>query len=143
MSLNIVFICYVADSAAHDIALEPFFNYKEVETFNRIEGSKRGKIHVANKCIDDALVGMEKWIGRGNLKNDFEDFFFASWINAMARYEVKFSSRSSRQAELHRVPEPALTTQNARHVYIREPLKPNRTIPRTLMSLNEKLIATR
>ncbi len=64
MSLIIVVICPVAGCAAPDIALEPFF--KEVETFSKNEGSKRGKIHVANKCIADALNGMEKWIGKGN-----------------------------------------------------------------------------
>jgi len=64
MSLDITCICSVACCAARDIALEPFF--KEMETFIKNEKSKRGKIHVANKCIADALVGMEKWIGKGN-----------------------------------------------------------------------------
>ncbi len=64
ISLIIVFICPVACCAARDIAFEPFF--KEVETFRKNEGSKREKNHVANKCIADALNGMEEWIGKGN-----------------------------------------------------------------------------
>ena len=58
----------------------------------------------------------------------------------MARYELKLSGQSSRQAELHSIPQHARTTQNDLHVYIRETLKPNQTIPRKLMSLNDKLL---
>ncbi len=81
MSLNIMFICTVASCAAHDIAFEPFF--KEVETFSKNEGYKRGKIHVASNYIAIALVGMTKWIGKDIWKTGFGNMFLG-YGDAMA-----------------------------------------------------------
>ncbi len=47
-----------------DALLDPLF--KEVDTFSKNDGSKRGKIAVANKHIVDALTNMDKWITKGN-----------------------------------------------------------------------------
>jgi hypothetical protein len=44
--------------------LEPFF--LEVGTFNKNEGSKRGKITLANKHIANTLINMDNWITKGN-----------------------------------------------------------------------------
>ncbi len=78
---------------------------------------------MANKCIADALNGMEKWIGKGNSKTSFGDIFLG-FRDAMARYDLKLSGQSSRQAKLHSMPELARTAQNALHVYIsREPIQ--------------------
>jgi hypothetical protein len=58
---------------------------------------------------------MEKWIGQGKWKTGFGDMFLG-FKDAMARYELKLSGQSSRQAELHSIPQPARTSQNALHV---------------------------
>jgi len=127
---------HVAGCASLDILLQPFF--KEVDTLSKNVGSKRGKIHFANKCIATALIDMEKWIGQGNWKSGFGDMFLG-FRDAMARYELRLSGQSSRQAELHTNPHPARTVDNALKVYIKEARRADKAIPRVLESLNEKL----
>ena len=45
-----------------DIALLPFF--KNGETASKNEGSKRGNIAIANKCIANVVADMDLWIGK-------------------------------------------------------------------------------
>ena len=59
-----------------------------MDTFNKNEGSKRGKVTMANKHIADALVNMDKWITIGNWKNVFGDMFLG-YRNVMAKYELR------------------------------------------------------
>ena len=70
-----------------DIALFPFF--QKVETAGKNEGSKRGKNSLANKCIENALVDMDLWIGEGNWKNSFG--FFIDLRDLMGKYELRLA----------------------------------------------------
>ena len=40
--------------------------FEIVVTANKNEGSKRGDMAAANECIDNILLGMYTWIGKGN-----------------------------------------------------------------------------
>jgi len=80
--------CTRAGCPSQDALLEPFF--KEVETFNKNEGSKRGKISMANKSIAAALIDMDKWITEGNCKNGFGAMFLG-FRDDMAKYELRLT----------------------------------------------------
>ena len=122
-----------------DIALEPFF--KHVETASKNVASKRGNINLANKCIADALVDMDRWIGKGNWKNGFGKMFI-DLKDLLAKYEVRLSGQSVRQAEVHHSMTPARSSENALHVYIKEPRRADKIIPSISRHLKARLEET-
>ena len=119
-----------------DIALLPFF--KKVETLSKNEGSKRGNIPIANKCIAHALVDMDLWIGKGNWKLNFGKMFI-DLRDLMAKYELRLAGQSVRQTALHNRAAPARTSVSALHLCITEPRRAELVIPSILMPLNTRL----
>ena len=105
----------------------------------KIKLAKQVNIALANKCIADALLGMDKWIFKGNRKNGLVAIFL-DCRSAMQRYYLRLTYQTIRQAQVHKSANPPKTVENALQLYSKEPRRADKAIPSILLHyLNAKL----
>jgi hypothetical protein len=95
-------------------------------------------MQVANKSIDFALFGMEKWITKGNWEHGFGTMFLG-FRDAMQKYYLRLTGQVIRQVAVHLNVTPMRTAQNALHVYIKEKRRADRAIPLVLQAIDKKV----
>ena len=65
---------------------------------------------------------------------------FIGFRDVMAKYELRRTGQSARQTAIHNNSVPASTSENALHVYIKEPRRAYKPILPLLKSLNSKMV---
>ena len=87
-------------------------------TTSKNEGSKRGDMALANRCIESALLGMDAWITKGNWENGFGEMFI-DFRDSMRRYYLRTTGKSIRQAAVRESATSLRTADNALKLYVR------------------------
>jgi len=95
-------------------------------------------MELANRCIESALLAMDKWITKGNWNNGIGAMFL-SFRDAMHKYYLRLTRRVERQSQVHKSTAPMRTSDSALRVYLREPRRADKSIPPILQSLDKKV----
>ena len=82
---------------------------------------------LANTCIDSALLGMRRWIGKGNWPNAVTATFLG-FRECMQRYYLRLTGQAIRQVQVNKSFVHIRTVDNALRVYVKEARRANSTI---------------
>ncbi len=74
--------------------------FKTVKTTSKNDKSKHGDMQLANKYIDIAMMGMDKWVDKGSWANGYGAAFI-SFRDCMQRYYLRLPGQLVRQTQVY------------------------------------------